>query len=343
MMRFSPKFLKQCLGLIILVHLTGACAPTVIEPGPVVQAPVLSDSALIMADGAELPLHIWEPVTGSIRAVVIALHGFNDYGLFFQDLAEYLAERGVMSYAYDQRGFGASPNAGFWAGVDAYVDDVITALSLIHSRHPDVPVFLFGESMGGAVLMAAAAESGHGLVDTEGLILSAPAVWARETMPFYQRWALWLGSHTVPWLKLTGRGLKIKASDNIEMLQALGRDPLVIKETRVDAIWGLVNLMDRAMEGASRLQKRTLILYGARDEIIRKHATLEMLHRLPNGPEARHRIAVYEDGYHMLIRDLAAQTYWDDIIAWIEDPGAGLPSGADQAGVSILESDGGIQ
>jgi hypothetical protein len=58
--------------------------------------------------------------------------------------------------------------------------------------------------------------------------LAAPALWARDFMPWYQRWLLGILSHTVPWLTLTGESVGVMASDNIEMLRALGRDPLVI-------------------------------------------------------------------------------------------------------------------
>ena len=81
-------------------------------------------------------------------------------------------------------------------------------------------------------------------------------------MPWYQRLALLVGAHTFPDMALTGRGLQIKPSDNIAMLRALGRDPKIIKETRVDTIWGLVNLMDDALSSASKLSSKTLILYG---------------------------------------------------------------------------------
>ncbi len=333
---FVGKYLMRWMGLLLLVHLISACAPTVFEPGPSIQTPTMSDEALTMADGAGLPLHIWKPEAGAPRAAVLALHGFNDYGLFFGDLATYLAGEGVVSYAYDQRGFGGAPNTGYWAGSDAYIADLKASLHLVKQRHPDIPVFLFGESMGGAVLMAAATAPDEAALPVDGLILAAPAVWARETMPFYQRWALWLASHTMPWLPLSGRGLKIKPSDNIEMLRALGRDPLVIKETRVDAVWGLANLMDRAMAGASRFNDRSLILYGALDEIIKKHATLEMLRRLPTGPEPGYRIALYENGYHMLIRDLGAETYWRDIAAWMRDSTSPLPSGAERLREEVL-------
>ncbi len=69
--------------------------------------------------------------------------------------------------------------------------------------------------------------------------------------------ALWIGARLMPGLTLTGRGLGIKPSDNIAMLRALSRDPLVIKETRVDTIYGLVNLMDAALAAAPRLARQT--------------------------------------------------------------------------------------
>ncbi len=46
----------------------------------------------------------------------------------------------------------------------------------------------------------------------------------------------------------------------------MGRDPLVIKATRVESIYGLANLMDEAFESATRLSGNTLMLYGEKDE-----------------------------------------------------------------------------
>ena len=57
-------------------------------------------------------------------------------------------------------------------------------------------------------------------------------------------------------------------------------------------------------------------------------ATLRMFDGLPE--DAPHTIAVYADGYHMLLRDLQAETVWRDVLSWIGDPSAALPSGADR-------------
>jgi alpha-beta hydrolase superfamily lysophospholipase len=163
--------------------------------------------------------------------------------------------------------------------------------------------------------------------DIDGMILIAPAVWARDTMPLLQRISLWLAAHVTPAEALTGRFLHISPSDNEEMLRALRADPLVIKATRVDVLYGTANLMDRAYAAASKLRMPALILYGQHDEIIPKQPVCDMVQELPRGAQRRWRMAYYPDGYHMLTRDLHRQIVLTDIAAWLLNPGAALPSG----------------
>ena len=315
------------LGLLVLLTVA-ACAPRLVPPGPLAavssadQEATLAQDKLIAADGYELPLRTWLPA-GPPAAVVVAVHGFNDYSNAFTDLATPFNEAGIALYAYDQRGFGATADAGLWPGTDILVGDLRAAVVALSGRHPDAPVYVLGESMGGAVAVAAWAVDPPPVA---GLILVGPAVRGRAVIPFYQQTALWLAAHAVPWLELTGRGLDITPSDNVAMLQALGADPLVIKATRIDAIWGVVDLMDRALAAAPALSARALIQYGASDEIIPPKATREFLDRLPVA--APHTVAVYPNGFHMLLRDTAAATPIADIVAWVRAPAAPLPSGA---------------
>ncbi len=58
---------------------------------------------------------------------------------------------------------------------------------------------------------------------------------------------------------------------------------------------------------------------------------------LPAAARQRQRLAVYEDGWHMLLRDLGAEVVLDDVSAWIADPGAPLPSGADRRAEAVLD------
>ena len=320
-------FLKKYVLVLGGFLLVSACTPVVIHPGKPVQQAILMDDFFVTQDGIKLGLHIWLPKTETIEAVIIALHGFNDYGNFFNEPALYFSDSGIASYAYDQRGFGGSPDPGLWSGVDAYANDLASFTRLVKERHPDIPIFLLGASMGGAVVLVT--ESGNNSPLVTGVILVAPAVWGRETMPWYQKLLLTVMSHSLPWMTLTGEGLEIKPSDNIEMLRALGRDSLVIKETRVDTIYGLVNLMDAALNRSRGFRAKTLLLYGELDEIIPKQPTLKMIEELSAPPIQLHRVSLYSNGYHMLLRDLQAETVWRDIVAWIHDPDGSLPSGSD--------------
>lgn len=178
--------------------------------------------------------------------------------------------------------------------------------------------------MGGAVALSLFAGADAPPVD--GLVLVSPAVWGWKALnPFY-RMTLWIAAHTFPGATLTGRSLKIWPSDNVEMLRDLGRDPLMIKKTRTDAIYGLVGLMDNGYDAADEIVLPTLVLYGDKDEIIPREPVEIVIERL-NGDT---RVAIYENGYHMLLRDLQREIVWQDVEAWIENPVASLPSGEEE-------------
>ena len=329
--------MKAVLALALaVVALLSACAPQLQLPGPPVTDARLSDDRVITRDGLELPMRHWLPA-GPPRAVVVALHGFNDYSQSYAGIGPYLAAHGLAVYAYDQRGFGRAPHFGTWAGTEALADDLTVATRLVAERHPGLPLYLLGESMGGAVIMVAMTRPQAPAV--RGIVLSAPAVWGRATMNVFEVAGLWLFAHTLPGLRLTGHGLRITPSDNVEMLRALSRDPLVIKETRVDAINGLVDLMDQALAAAPRLAVPTLVLSGEKDEIVPPAATTRMIRTLPD-PGGRQRVALYPNGYHMLMRDLQAEVVLRDIAGWIADPSAPLPSGADARAAAVLEREG---
>ena len=125
-------------------------------------------------------------------------------------------------------------------------------------------------------------------------------------------------------------GLRLKASDNRRALVALARDPLVIKHTRVDAAYGLVELMTRAYDAIPKLgQPRYLVLAGGNEAILNKGAFKTGLALLPDLAPDRGRLARYPKAYHLMLRDWDAPRIYDDIAAWIEHPDAPLPSGAD--------------
>ena len=321
-MQFNSRLLMAFIAAAVLL-LSSACSPLVNFPGKPVMQPKLANDHFSAADGTILPVRSWLPKSTPVKAIVVALHGFNDYSNSFVSTGKFLSLQGIACYAYDQRGFGLAPERGVWSGVAAYTDDLSAFVGEVRKLYPGLPLYLLGESMGGAVTIVAVTGSNPPAVD--GIILVAPAVWGRDTMPWYQRWLLAVTAHTVPWMKLSGSGLNITPSDNLEMRRALSRDPLVIKDTRIDSMYGLTNLMDQALMNAGRLRLPTLVLYGKHDQVIPREPTFRMLDKMPQTT----RKAFYEKGYHMLLRDLQGEKPLTDIAVWIADKNSALPFGTD--------------
>ena len=329
----------HCLVSVLVAAMIASCAPVVAPQGPRSSEPTLSKIAFVTADALELPLRRWLP-QGQPKAVIVALHGFNDYAKAFDKIPDgalgtgpFLASQGFAVFAYDQRGFGGAPHAGLWPGIDALTGDVRDIVVVLRRTYPGVPLYGLGESMGGAVLMAAVAETTAPLFD--GLILAAPAVWARSTMPLKYRIALWLGARLTPGLKPSGRGFGVQASDNIDLLRHNARDPLFLKKTRVDSIYGITDLMDEALASTPKLIIPTLYLYGQNDQLIPKPPTLKALRSFP-AQAGLLRLAYYPKGWHIVLRDHQAETVLGDVAAFIMDPTAPLPSGADQEALGRL-------
>jgi alpha-beta hydrolase superfamily lysophospholipase len=304
-------FARACAaGLVVLI---AACAPVLMPVGEPGTTPRLTGDALIARDGDRLPLRVWP--TDHPGAVIVALHGMGDYANAFAMPAPVWAQHGIVTLAYDQRGFGKADHPGLWAGGAVMRHDFVDAVAAARERYPGLPIYALGESMGGAVVLSELAQPDAPKL--AGVILVAPAVWSRADMPVSYRVALWLAAHTFPAMTLSGRGVvHIWPSDNIPMLRAYSRDPLVQKETRSDAVYGLVNLMDEARHAPENLGGPTppiLFLYGKNDQVIPAPPTEAVLKEL--GPRAQiHR---YDHGYHMLLRDLDGMTIWQDVVDWI--------------------------
>ena len=309
-------------GCLLLLSACGAHPPAVRNENHI---PKLALAHFETADGRVLPVLSVLPPRDDMKALIVAVHGFNDYKRAFSSVAPLLRAQGIGLMAYDQQGFGMASDRGMWAGIDVYARDLRSMLIEAQKKFHGIPIYVLGESMGAAV--AISAFEAADLPGVSGVILSAPAVWSRDTMPWYQQLALSLAAWTVPEMKLTGSGLRRQASDNLEMLRELGRDPWVIKETRVAAIQGLADLMDRAQIALDRLSIPLLVLYGGRDEIIPKEPVEQALRRSIGHPNVR--VAFYPFGFHLLLRDIQAEIPLNDLCSWILAPKRPLPSGCE--------------
>ena len=200
------------------------------------------------------------------------------------------------------------------------IADLRVAARLVKAKHPGLPLFLLGESMGGSVIMAAMTGDDPPVAD--GVILAAPAIWGFQTLPPMARKAIEVAAHVIPWMKVVPTGVHVQASDNRAALRDLARDPLVIKETRDrHGLWPGPADEHRIRRGG---EAGPAALAGdvrrARGDP-RRGAVNEALPHFPRSRRrTRARLAIYRRGYHLLLRDFdqyAVLTTWR--------PGSAIP------------------
>ncbi|HUS55285.1 MAG TPA: alpha/beta fold hydrolase [Thermohalobaculum sp.] len=322
----ASRWLSVLCGLVLAGCAVGGPLEAPTGPPPMPHLDAIGGTALAVTE--------WP--TERPQAVIIAVHGYGDYGpSTFALAAKFWAGQGISTYAYDQRGFGRNVSFGRWPGAEALVGDLLAVAKQVRARHACTPLIVVGHSMGGGVALAAA---GQGL-DADGLVLAAPAIWGgAELNPLY-RVAAWGAAAFVPERRFTGEGVvSIQASDNIEMLRALGHDPRYLYPPSAREIFGLVRVTDMAEAAAENVGLPALLLLGDKDEIVPNARVRRVFDRLTG----QRLVIEYPDGWHLLFRDLQAERVWRDVAEWSlaipRDAACGAGSGYDQRSMTTTHA-----
>ena len=320
------------IAVTAVTVMLSACAPTV-QPrvsgngsgNGSARTPTLTTDRYVASDGTSLPVAVWPADPGPPKAVILGLHGYGDYRNAWDEPAQIWAKDGITTYSYDQRGFGGSPTRGRWPGTEALVDDAKEMLVLLRAKYPGVPVYLAGESMGGAVALVAADQG----AEIDGLILLATALRSRDTFGPVISGGLWFFAHTVPWFPSGPTSIDYQPTDNPKTIDKLRNDKQMLRQTRLDMAYGLVDLMDAARASAANVKVPYLMLHGLGDRIVPQEPVKAAIEVMPPRPDSQ--LGFYKKGYHLLLRDKEGKTVAVDVAAWIANHEAALPSGAEAA------------
>ena len=142
--------------------------PPPVEPGVAWHEDVFSG-----AGGLPLYGRGYRPSEGETRGAVIFMNGLKDHGDRYAAISQQLVKHGYAAYAFDMRGHGRS--AGQRVGVarfDDYLDDLSIFVARVRAQEPNKPIFVFGHSLGGAIVALYAIERHP---DVAGVIVSSPA------------------------------------------------------------------------------------------------------------------------------------------------------------------------
>jgi acylglycerol lipase len=228
-------------------------------------------------------------------------------------VAERLADAGYATYALDHRGHGRS--SGDRALIDRLpraIDDIETLRALAAGRHPGLPVFLLGHSMGGCLSLVYAQQYQDRLT---GLALSAPAATLASASPIVR----------VIGAVLSAVAPKVGVFDVDP--STVSRDPQVVRDYASDPLNYHRRLPARTVDelaGAIRgfpervpeLTVPLLVMYGTGDELVPPEGSV-MVHERAGSEDKR--IISYEGLYHEILNEPERDQVMADLIAWLDE------------------------
>jgi alpha-beta hydrolase superfamily lysophospholipase len=211
------------------------------------------------------------------RAAVCIIHGMGEHIGRYHHVADFLHRHGIATAGIDLPGFGRSGGARGHSDLPSLLSQIELLVRRMQEWHPGIPVFLFGQSMGGNLVLNYLFDKRSAI---SGVIASSP--WIRlpaQPSPWLIGFAQVM-SRIMPALT-KANGLDTGELSSDPAVEAAYRaDPLV--HDRVSMALGLSML-----KGAHRLDRQAghspaplLLMHGSRDRLTDPIATEALAGRL---------------------------------------------------------------
>jgi alpha-beta hydrolase superfamily lysophospholipase len=262
---------------------------------------------------SQLRLHqnVWLP-DGEAKSAMILVHGLIEHSGRYGDVAAELNRHGCAVYGLDLRGHGRSGGRRICIRrFDEYLDDVEQMTDRVRRRHPGSPVFLFGHSMGGAIVAKLCVQR---KIDVRGVILSAAALTIGDGVYPVLRHLAMAAGWLLPWVriaKMTGSNL----SRDEQVVLEFRDDPLVYhgrlpNRTAAEILRAAGWLMGRL----ERVSQPFLVLHGTGDRVTHWEGSRQLHDRSQSADKS---IRLYDGLYHDLLHEPEKSQVVSDLAEWI--------------------------
>jgi alpha-beta hydrolase superfamily lysophospholipase len=294
---------------------------------------------LTSEDSREFQCYRWAPP--SPRAIVQLVHGAAEHARRYQRFADALVARGFAVYAEDHRGHGQSVapqglkgDMGPSNAIERVVDDVACLSRTARAQHPELPLVLFGHSMGSLIAQRTLARHGQ-LYDAAVLCGSLAVDLLAQARPTIDA-AVSAQGRDAPAEELQGAmfgALMQGFPDARTPFDWLSRDAEEVDRYIADPLCGfaLTNgaWQDIAESGLRTLDPRelariprklpVLIMSGSDDPVHLGGAAIQQLYdRLSSAGVIRLTTWLYPGGRHELLNETTREEVTRDVIDWIE-------------------------
>jgi len=247
------------------------------------------------ANGTQLHVRAWKPEKPVVGLIVL-VHGLGEHCGRYQNVADFFTREGFVMWGFDLRGHGLTPGPrGHIPSFKVAMDDIDAVLNRAVCENPGVPVFLYGHSMGGSIVLyygfkRAAGRSLNGIIVTSpGLAVSVPvAPWKRAVAQTLVR--------VYPSLPFKNGLNAGNLSRKKEIGEAYLKDPFV--HDKISASLGL-DLFDKGdwMQNTTEaFPVPLLILQGSSDRVIDPASIEQFAKKIGKNCQVK----IWEGGYHEL-------------------------------------------
>ncbi|XP_029575921.1 monoglyceride lipase [Salmo trutta] len=277
----------------------------------------------VNADGQHLFCRYWEP-DAPPRALVFVAHGAGEHCGPYDEIGRTLKEQSLLVFAHDHVGHGQSEGDRMnIKDFQVFVRDSLQHIDLMKGRHPGLPIFIIGHSMGGAISILTACARPN---DFAGVALIAPMVRVNpESATPFKVFLAKVANHIVPSLSLGFIKSKWISRDQTQV-EAYDTDELNHHGgMRVSFAMQLIGASERIEREIPAITWPFLLLHGDVDKLCDIGGSQMMFDKAPSADK---KIKVYDGAYHALHHELpeTAASVLKEVTGWISERLPASPS-----------------
>ncbi len=251
-----------------------------------------------------------------LLGVILCVHGFGLNASSYEEFAERVTGRGFAVFALDARGFGhwRTKNKHPKLDLEQTVVDTEGLLSRLKHEFPGLPVFLLGESMGGAIALTTAARCPDQL---DGVIASVPAAdrfgQKASILPIATR-LLFAPDKEFD----VSRKVVEKAVSSEQLRHRWKSEPQNRLHLSAKELLQFQSFMNNATKLAPKIAHTpVLIVQGCRDDLVKPKATVRLYNSIPCKDK---KLLLVGEAEHLIFqKGRLSQMSFDMILAWLRN------------------------
>ncbi|MFZ4545178.1 MAG: alpha/beta hydrolase [Saprospiraceae bacterium] len=212
-----------------------------------------------------LKLQFQEYKTENGTAILLIVHGLGEHGARYKHVASFFNARGISVITLDLRGHGKSEGKrGYVPKFESFLEDLDLMIKWIKENYPSIPLFLYGHSMGGCIVLSY-------LVNKKPVLQGVIATSAFITLSFQPNvLLLTLGkimNLIYPAFTQANQLLVEHISRDPKVVEAYKNDPLVHQQLSSALGIGMLEEGKRLSEFKGNIETPLLLTHGTADKI----------------------------------------------------------------------------